>query len=558
MTSVAPLTVAVPMAGAAGVLFLKSTRARPWLHMLTLVTVIAQIGLSVALLSDVRSGTIVYWFGGWSPRPGVVLGVSFTVDAFGAAAAVLSGVVVLAGVAVARSTMREAGALVDVLLLTLAAAMTGLCLSGDLFNMFVFYELTTVAAIGLAAHDTHSRGALRAALNLAVSNSIGAVLFLIGLALLYGRTGALNLAEIGRRLTGLGRVDRLTIVALSLLLVGCLVKAAVVPFHFWIVDTVGSGPVPLAIILGGALGALGVFAFARIYWTVFAGPLQGEVQVVQTVLTATGASTGIVGGALAVTFPEPRRRLAAVGVSCTGILLVGVGCLSARGLAGVAITAVSNGTVLAAVFIGIGLLTGEGFGRRAGRFIVGVGGLALAGLPVFGAALGDATIACAASAAGSGWAVPAVVAAAALSAAAVLEMAWAAPSGPTLGTGTGSVGVAAILLGLAVGASTLGRSATVGAAHFVDTVGYQGRVLDGTSLPGVVASRMVSPAFEITFGLVSVGAAAVVAAGLVRGVRPKRLGLTLRRWHASTIGDAALWITVGTASLTVALAVGLR
>src|SRR5579863_6496198 len=98
---------------------------------------------------------------------------------------------------------------------------------------------------------------------------IGAFLALIAIALLYGRTGALNLAEIGTQLAAHPAPDRLVTVALALLVVGFLVKAAVVPFHFWLIDTVTGAPITLVIILAGVLDALGVFGIARVYWTVF-------------------------------------------------------------------------------------------------------------------------------------------------------------------------------------------------------------------------------------------------------------------------------------------------
>ena len=81
----------------------------------------------------------------------------------------------------------------------------GFCLTGDLFNLFVFLELVSVSAYALTAYDIEEEGPLTGTLNFAVTNSVGAVLVLIGIALLYARTGALNLAQIGEALGRPGR-----------------------------------------------------------------------------------------------------------------------------------------------------------------------------------------------------------------------------------------------------------------------------------------------------------------------------------------------------------------
>ena len=100
MSSIAPLPVVVPLAGAAVVLFSHSFAPRALIRALSAAAVAAEIALATVLLHQVRSSTIVYWFGGWTPRAGVALGISFTVDQIGAAAAVLAGVVVAAALTV--------------------------------------------------------------------------------------------------------------------------------------------------------------------------------------------------------------------------------------------------------------------------------------------------------------------------------------------------------------------------------------------------------------------------------------------------------------------------
>jgi multicomponent Na+:H+ antiporter subunit D len=580
MNAVVPLPVVVPLVGAAVILFFNTVLPRRWVQAFTLLVVLAEVGMAAVLLHEARLGTIVYWFGGWTPRHGVALGISFTVDQIGAGGALVAGVVVAAAVATTRWTIDDAHGIVHALLLTLLAAMAGFCLTGDLFDMFVFFELMAVSAFALMAFHSESRAGLRCALNFAVTNSIGAFMVLIGIALLYGRTGALNLAQIGRQLVATGHLDRLTIVAFSVVAVGFLIKAGVVPFHFWLIDTAASAPIPLVMIFAGLLDTLGVYGVARIYWTVLALPAAGHGEVIRAVLIAIGALSAIVGGALALVFHEARRRLGFVMVSHTGILLVGAGCLSAEGVAGAGVYAVGDGAVKAALFVGVALvgLDGREVGhgrRRAGLVLLALGGLATAGLPVFATGLGKAAIEDATGAAGFGWVTPIVILAAVLSAGAVLDLAFSVakpPGPPTIPTGTpvapwrlASV-VGAGLLGVSAAATFAGRWATGAAFRFVDSAGYQQRVLGGPlASAGTVPAAIHLSRGGLVVDLLTVVAAVGLAASFNLGAASRarsRLGPGVRaivaRLHDGSIGDSVTWVTLGTATIALVFAAGLR
>src|SRR6185312_14167131 len=115
-------------------------------------------------------------------------------------------------------------------------------------------------------------GPLQGALNFAVTNTIGAFFILTGIAMLYARTGALNMAQIGEALAGQG-ADGLVVVSFTLMAVGFFVKAAVVPFHFWLADAYSVAPTPVCLLLSAAMSELGLYALARVYWTVFSDVL---------------------------------------------------------------------------------------------------------------------------------------------------------------------------------------------------------------------------------------------------------------------------------------------
>jgi multicomponent Na+:H+ antiporter subunit D len=236
-----PLPVAIPLLVAAfmvgGGPFIRRRAA----DSIAIATAAAVTGISAALLLQAAGNPIVYWFGGWTPRNGVALGIAFAIDQVGATLATLGGLLMTAALVFSWRYFDAVGTFFHALMLVFLAAVVGFCLSGDLFNLFVFFELFSVAAYALAGYRTEDPGSLQGALNFAVTNSVGAFLVLSGIALLYGRTGALNLAQIGRTLDA-GPADRLVIVAFVLLLAGFFVKAAVVPFHFWLADAYAVAP----------------------------------------------------------------------------------------------------------------------------------------------------------------------------------------------------------------------------------------------------------------------------------------------------------------------------
>src|SRR5918999_3151112 len=246
----------------------------------------------------------------------------------------------------------EVGVLFHVLMLIFLGAMAGFCMSGDIFNLFVFFELMGVTAFALTGYKLET-STLEGALNFTVTNTLGGFLLIIGIALLYGRTGALNLAQIGRAI-GTGEVDALILMAFVLLMGGFFVKAAVAPFHFWLPDAHAVAPTPVCVLFSGAMVALGVFGAARIYWTVFAG--RGLEAAVRDVLLGLGVLTAVLGAVMCFVQRHVKRLLAFSTISHMGTLLVGVALLTPQALAGSALYLVGHGLAKAALFMGAGIL----------------------------------------------------------------------------------------------------------------------------------------------------------------------------------------------------------
>jgi multicomponent Na+:H+ antiporter subunit D len=427
----AALPVALPLLVAAALVGLAPVCPRPVADAAAVVTAAIVTLLALALLARSLDGPVVYWFGGWTPRDGIALGVAFTVDPVGAALATLAGVLATAALTFSWRIFEAVRTLHHGLMLVFLAGIVGFCLSGDLFNMFVFYELFSVAAYALAGYQSTNPGSVRGALNFAITNSVGAILVLGGIALLYGRTGALNLAQLGQALAR-GPADRLVVAAFLLLMVGFFVKAAVVPFHFWLADAYALAPTVVGVLFAGVVSELGLYAVARVYWTVFSGPLAG-VEGLRWVLLGGAVATALVGGVMCLLQHHLARMLAYATVSHVGLTLAGFALLGPAGVGGAVLYLLADGLVKGALFIAVGIvdhhlhdvderrLRGRGRHMPWAAGLMVAGALGLAGVPPFGTFLGKALMEEAALEAGAPWPIGLFVVVAALTSAALLR-----------------------------------------------------------------------------------------------------------------------------------------
>jgi multicomponent Na+:H+ antiporter subunit D len=595
------LSVAVPLLVAAALVGLAPVCPRRVADAIALAAAAVVTVLCLLLLARSFDGPVVYWFGDWTPREGIALGVAFAIDPVGAALAALAGVLATAALTFSWRIFEAVRTLHHGLMLVFLAGIVGFCLSGDLFNMFVFYELFSVAAYALAGYQTTDPGSVRGALNFALTNAVGAIFVLAGIAILYGRTGALNLAQLGQSLAT-GPADRLVVVAFLLLMVGFFVKAAVVPFHFWLADAYALAPTVVGVIFAGVVSELGLYAVARVYWTVFSAPL-GGVEGLTGVLLVGAVATALLGGVMCVLQHHLARMLAYATVSHVGLTLAGFALLSPAGAAGAVLYLVTDGLVKGALFITVGIVDHhlrdvderrlQGRGRHllwAGALLA-VGAFALAGAPPFGTFLGKALMEEAALEAGHPWLIGLFVVVAALTSAALLRATGRvflglgprqgpAPRGPDEAATrhphvhATQVAPAVLLLAaaLAIGlAPGLTEAVHKAGDHFSDRPAYAAAVLEGAGEYGPDAPHpplhLAGPAlWALVSGLGGLGLALValfpdrlpgdLRGRLARGWDPA--AAALRGLHAGQIGDSVTWLVVGMAGFGAMLALVTR
>ncbi|HSU69148.1 MAG TPA: proton-conducting transporter membrane subunit, partial [Tepidisphaeraceae bacterium] len=289
-------------------------------------------------------------------------------------------------------------------MLVFLAAMCGLCLTGDLFNLFVWFELMSAAGVALCGYKSEETGPLQGAINFAVSNTLGAYLSLTGIAILYANTGALNMAQVGAALAGHPPHSSFVLVAFVFFASGFLVKAAAFPFHFWLADAHAVAPTPVCILFSGVMVELGLYAVARVYWAVFAIPLEPFHEPIRILFLAVGILTIVVGGIECFGQRHLKRLLAFSTISHMGVMVIGFSMLDVSGLAGSALYVIGHGMVKGALFIVAGILLHrfgtvdeqelQGHGKRIPwvGVLMFVGAMGLAGIPTFGNFFGESRI----------------------------------------------------------------------------------------------------------------------------------------------------------------------
>jgi len=387
MTDLPALLVAAPIFGSVAALLVGLARSRTgW--PVALLAAGTQVGLAGTLALQVfRAGTVSYVVGGFTAP----FGIELVVDGLSATMALLVAVVALGVLAYARAAGPRTNAFYAVYLL-LVAGLTGMSVTGDVFNMYVFLEITGLAAYALVASGEGGRSAL-AALKYLIVGTVGASLFLLGIGYAYVATGTLNMADLATQLAEVGYTTPLVRASFGLLVVGLFVKVAVFPVHTWQPAAYAGAPDTVSGLISALVSTVAAYALIRIVYSVFTVDFLAANPFAQNVLVAGAVVSIVVGSLLAVAQDEIKRMLAYSSVSQFGLVVGAIAVANGTALTGAAIHLVGHAIMKGGLFLAAGLVataTGartvdeyEGLGDRlpigAGAF--GVLAFAMVGVP---------------------------------------------------------------------------------------------------------------------------------------------------------------------------------
>ncbi|MHC4069057.1 MAG: complex I subunit 5 family protein [Planctomycetota bacterium] len=285
----------------------------------TVATVLANLAtISLLVLSVVSIGKFeVYEVGKWS----IPLGINLVLDGLSSLMLLAISVVSMAAMLFSIRYMEQYTAKSKYLslFLLMVAGMNGVVLSGDIFNLFVFLEIASLASYALVGFGCEHEE-LEASFKYMVLGSIASMFVLFGVALLYGNTGSLNMAYISESIQNSGLNPGLGF-ALCLFIAGFGLKAALVPFHAWLPDAHPSAPAPISAMLSGVLiKALGIYALTRIVFNVF-----GVFESMSWILIALGILSMVGGALMAIGQWDIKRLMAYSSISQVGYVTLGIG-----------------------------------------------------------------------------------------------------------------------------------------------------------------------------------------------------------------------------------------
>ncbi|MCB0976635.1 MAG: Na+/H+ antiporter subunit D [Acidimicrobiales bacterium] len=356
MTWLLPLPIVLPLLGAS--LSVLAGRAKGLQRTVGLVTLLASTVVSVVLLVEVDRGGTMLAVAGGHPSP---MGIALVADRFAAALLVVAEVALLAVLVYA---IGEPGAERNHVgfqsaYMILSAGVAGSLLTGDLFSLFVSFEMMLTASYVLLTLGGR-REQVRAGMTYIIISLIASTLFVLSLALLYSATGTVNMADLADHMAVLPSGTRTAFAVLLIVVFG--IKAAIFPLFFWLPDSYPTAPSPITAVFAGLLTKIGVYAMVRTQVLLF--PPESRPAGLLLVLAGLTMVVGVLG---AIAQDDIRRILSFTIVSQIGYMIMGLGLFTAAAIAALIFSMVHHIVVKTSLFLVAGLVEHEGGDNRLSR-----------------------------------------------------------------------------------------------------------------------------------------------------------------------------------------------
>jgi multicomponent Na+:H+ antiporter subunit D len=320
MNPLIPLFVVIPLAGAFLIMILG--RFISWLNKY-LASVILLILVIFSIYSLVTTGKSLslYKVGGWEPVHKIPIGIYMVMDGFTVIVLCIINIIGFLSAFYSISYVKRYTAenYFYALFCLMVAGMNGVVLSGDLFNIFVFLEISVISAYGLVAFGVE-KNELEASFKYQVLGGIASFLILFGIGFIYWKTKTLNIADI-KEAFNTGYDKSFYIFVQILILSGFGLKAAIIPFHAWLPDAHSSAPSPISAMLSGVLiKAIGIYVIIRLFFNMFA--ISEEMAIL---ITTLGTLSMVIGVFLAIGQWDIKRLLAYHSISQMGYVVMSAG-----------------------------------------------------------------------------------------------------------------------------------------------------------------------------------------------------------------------------------------
>ncbi len=344
------LQVVIPLMAAPALLLLN----RSWQAwaLTCLVTIIA-FAISLSLLDTVySSGTISYELGGWEPP----WGIEYRIDLLSAYVLLMvTGIAALVALAARTGLDGEVAddqqPMLYVLYCLCLAGLLGIVATGDLFNVFVFLEISSLSTYALIAFGRHRR-ALWASYQYLVVGTIGATFLLIGIGFIYSLTGTLNMHDIAGRLP-LVDAARTVHTAFAFIIVGVCLKLALFPLHFWLPNAYTYAPAIVTAFLAATSTKVAVYLLIRLHYSVFGANFAMDVLPLNTLFLMLGLVGVFATSLVAVQQPNVKRLFAYSSIAQIGYMIVGLGIGSVIGLQATLLHLFNHALMKGALFLAI-------------------------------------------------------------------------------------------------------------------------------------------------------------------------------------------------------------
>jgi multicomponent Na+:H+ antiporter subunit D len=311
--------------------------------------------LSLWLLADVVGGDVIHYeLGGWQPP----WGIEYRIDALNALIAVIvSAMASLAMLYAPKSVEKEIPEHVEPLFYAAfqlcLLGLLGIALTGDIFNLFVFLEVSSLSSYALIAMGKH-RKALTASFYYLVLGTMGATFFLIGVGMLYAATGSLNMADILARFAEFEELQLVT-TSLAFIVVGVALKAAVFPLHSWLPSSYSQAPSVVSVFLAASATKVAIYVLIRCLFNVY--PMEYWTSIVLPDLLVGIGCVGILYGSFrAFGQLDMKRLLAYSSVAQIGYMMVGIGLINQTAMTATLLHLFNHALIKAALFMVAGIL----------------------------------------------------------------------------------------------------------------------------------------------------------------------------------------------------------